>query len=161
MISRLVTAVTIGTFSSNLIGRTVDLTCDRTFKLLSYWGTRQIHSFPELHDLIISLDIRTKIGRISQTMAELSTNLPDSIVKSIGDVIDAVNQINTLLDDIQRAENYQRSLYFSGWRRFDCQRFISELCLLNNLLDNRLKLLNTLLKISSSSQSLILGPKAN
>jgi hypothetical protein len=157
MFARVITAITIGSLSSNLITRTVDMTCDQTFKILSQWGTRHIESFPELYEAINRLDIRTRVSRVRQLVSELEAKLPDSVVQSIGDVVDVINRINVLLDDIQRAENYQRKLYFSNWRRFDCHRFITDLCYLNTLLESRMKFLETVLNITSNTQAMSQG----
>lgn len=161
MIARVLTAVTIGSFASNVALKAFDMTCDRTLQMISYWGTGEIKSFDELDHVIRKMDIKTRVERVKQLIIDLAGNgltTYPSVAGCISDIEATLSQIVQVLDDVKRADEYQRKLYFSHWRRFDCNRFITDLCILGVQLETRMKNLTRFVTVLGGPGTVLGGP---
>ena len=114
-------AVSIAIASTNILWKTVDITCGKSIDMITSVVTKPVHGFNDLDEMLIEYDITCRLKHIrllfktleSKTYVETQSELINECLK---DIKDAVEKVNESVEEINKSKIYQESLYLGTWR---------------------------------------------
>ncbi len=148
-------ALALPVFGADLALRTLSIVCTKAIENVHYFATTSHPGFSDWDVTLKRTDIKARIEKIQQLSVEFK-NKEDSghnfspLIKScIKGVNDVIMDINTVIEDTRKIQEYQETLYFNTWRfRLpDCVPMIQTLTFYSDLLKQRFDELEKMMSI--------------
>lgn len=149
MLALIGTTLTLSSIGTNIVLTTAKFTCSKAVDAISNLTLKKHESFEDFHNVLTALDVSASITKISFFISSLEKNqndgfkFTDYIETAIIDVNNTIYNINVIINDAAKDQEYQKTLWFHNWnfRKYDCTTLIDKIQLQSKLLDVRFKYL--------------------
>jgi glutaredoxin-related protein len=148
------TAVVASTLSTKFCFETFSLTCAKTIEMVAYLAKNTHPSLEEVNIILVDFDLTVKLTQIQQLINEFHDKektgyiFRTSIKIALGDVDNAVKNLNQILSSLKSAKEYHEARYFNTWRSLNCDQLVRELKTANKVLVQRFNDLEKIVTIS-------------